>query len=134
LLEETTILFVTATPPTVTAVLLAKLLPVIVIAVPPAVGPKDGLKPKSVYVNVFAVTEEPSVVVTITGCAPTIPGGDTAVTLVAETATTLVAGAPPMVTPVVLANNVPVMENGVPPKRIPVAGATVVMVGMALVA
>ena len=39
---------VTATPPTVTAVLLAKLLPVIVIAVPPAVGPKTGLKPKSV--------------------------------------------------------------------------------------
>ena len=84
--------------------------------------------------NVFAVIEEPSVVVTTTGCAPTIPAGDTAVILVAETTTTLVAATPPMVTPVVLANNVPVIENGVPPKRIPVAGATVVMVGTALVA
>ena len=132
MLAETTILLVTATPPTVTLVLSAKLLPVIVIAVPPAVGPKPGLKLKSVYVNVFAVTEEPSVVVTTTGCAPTIPAGVTAVTLVAETTTTLVAATPPMVTPVVLANNVPVIENGVPPNTIPVTGATVVMVGMAL--
>ena len=73
----------------------------------------------------------PLVVVSETSAGPLIPAGVTAVIFVAETSTTLVAAAPPIVTPVTPVKLVPKMETLVPPPIVPLDGATDVMVGSA---
>ena len=70
------------------------------------------------YVNASAALAVPLGVVTATLCAPTVPAGVTAVTLVDETTTTLVAATPPTVTLVAQVKLVPVIVIGAPPKEL----------------
>lgn len=65
---------------------------------------------------------------TVTSRAPAAPGGVVAVRVEASSATTLVAGSPPMVT-VVASRFVPVIRSVVPPVVGPLRGDTFVMVG-----
>ena len=67
--------------------------------------------------------------VTATLLAPAVPAGVTAVTLVAEFTTTLVAATPPTVTLVAPVRFVPVIVIEVPPRVEPEVGATDVIVG-----
>ena len=117
-------------PPTVT-VALAKLVPLIVIVVPPATGPLDGLTLATVgaatYVNCVAAVTGPPAVVTTTFCAPAVPIGVVAVMIVAVLVNT-VALAPPTVT-VALAKFVPVIVIVVPPVAGPLDGLTLATVG-----
>ena len=134
LVDETTTTLVAATPPTVTLVAPIKLVPVIVIAVPPAVDPNNGDKEVIVgtgvvYVNAFVAVAVPSGVVTATLCAPTVPAGVTAVMLVDETTATLVAATPPTVTLVAPVKLVPVIVIAVPPAVDPDVGVIDVIVG-----
>ena len=133
LVDETTTTLVAATPPTVTLVAPVKLVPVIVIAVPPAVEPVAGETEETVggatYVNAFVAVAVPFGVVTATLFAPTVPAGVTAVTLVDETTTTLVAATPPTFTLVAPVKLVPVIVIAVPPAVDPVAGETEEMAG-----
>ena len=133
LVDETTTTLVAATPPTVTLVAPVKLVPVIVIAVPPAVDPEVGETEEIVggakYVNAFVAVAVPFGVVTATLFAPTVPAGVTAVTLVDETTTTLVAATPPTVTLVAPVKFVPVIVIAVPPAVEPFAGETEEIVG-----
>ena len=124
LVDETTTTLVASTPPTVTLVSPVKVVPVIVIAVPPAVEPVAGeteeiVGGKKTYVNALAKLALPPGVVTATLCAPAVPAGVTAVMLVDETTTTLVAATPPTVTLVAPVRFVPVIVNEVPPKELP---------------
>jgi len=133
LVDETTTTLVAATPPTVTLVAPVKLVPVIVIAVPPAVEPVAGETEEIVggakYVNALAKLAVPPGVVTATLFAPTVPAGVTAVTLVDETTTTLVAATPPTVTLVAPVKSQPVIVIGVPPAVGPDIGVIDVIVG-----
>ena len=130
LVDETTRTFVTATPPTVTLVAPVKLVPVIVIGVPPAVEPVAGETEEIVggakYVNAFVKVAVPYGVVTATLFAPTVPAGVTAVTLVDEITTTLVAATPPTVTLVAPVKLVPVtvIVIAVPPAVVPDIGVS----------
>jgi len=81
------------------------------------------------YVNALAKLALPPGVVTATLFAPTVPAGVTAVTLVDETTTTLVAATPPTVTLVAPVKLVPVIVIAVPPAVEPVAGETEEMAG-----
>ena len=123
---------VALTLPTVT-VALAKLLPVIVIVVPPAAGPLDGLTLATVgastYVNFVAAVTGPPAVVTTTFCAPD-PAGVVAVITVALLVNT-VALALPTVT-VALTKLVPVIVIVVPPIAGPLDGLTLATVGAAI--
>ena len=138
LVEETTTTLVAATPPTVTLVAPVKLVPVIVIAVPPAVEPEVGETEEIVggarYVNAFVAVALPPGVVTATLFAPTVPAGVTAVTLVDETTTTLVAAIPPTVTLVAPVKLVPVIVIAVPPAVEPEVGVTEEMAGSRVLA
>ena len=133
LVDETTTTLVAASPPTVTLVAPVKFAPVIVIAVPPAVEPVAGETEETVggakYVNAFVAVAVPFGVITTTLFAPTVPAGVTAVTLVDETTTTLVAATPPTVTLVAPVKIVPVIVIAVPPAVEPVAGETEEMAG-----
>jgi len=133
LVEETTTTLVAATPPTVTLVAPVKAVPVIVIAVPPAVEPVAGETEEIVggakYVNAFVAVAVPFGVVTATLFAPTVPAGVTAVMLVDETTTTLVAATPPTVTLVAPVKLVPVIVIAVPPAVEPEVGVTEEMAG-----
>ena len=133
LVDETTTTLVAATPPTVTLVAPVKLVPVIVIAVPPAVEPEVGETEEIVggakYVNAFVAVALPLGVVTATLVAPTVPAGVTAVMLVEETTTTLVAATPPTVTLVAPVKSQPVIVIGVPPAVEPDIGVIDVIVG-----
>ena len=134
LVDETTTTLVAATPPTVTLVAPVRFVPVIVIAVPPAVEPNNGDKEVIVgtgfkYVNAFVAVAVPLGVVTATLFAPTVPAGVTAVMLVDETTTTLVAATPPTVTLVAPVKLVPVIVIAVPPAVEPEVGETEEIVG-----
>ena len=76
-LETTTL--VAATPPTVTLLASLKFVPVMVIAVPAANGPDDGLTLAIVgaaaYVNVLTAVTVPPAVRTLTDLLPTVPEG-----------------------------------------------------------
>ena len=63
---------------------------------------------------------------------PTVPAGLTAVSCVAETMTTLVAGVAPKSTAVAVLKPVPVIVTEVPPASEPAAGLTPVTVGAAM--
>ena len=133
LVDETTTTLVAATPPTVTLVAPVKLVPVIVIAVPPAVEPEVGETEEIVggakYVNAFVAVAVPFGVVTATLFAPTVPAGVTAVTLVDEITTTLVAATPPTVTLVAPVRFIPVIVIviAVPPAVGPDVGVIAVI-------
>ena len=71
----------------------------------------------------------PPEVVTTTLAFPAVPDGVTAVIVVLLTTITLVAGTPPMVTPVAPVKFVPVMVTGVPPAVGPLDGEIPVTVG-----
>ena len=133
LVDETTTTLVAATPPTVTLVAPVRFVPVIVIAVPPAVEPVAGETEEIVggakYVNALAKLAVPPGVVTATLFAPTVPAGVTAVTLVDETTTTLDAATPPTVTLVAPVKLVPVIVIAVPPAVEPEVGVIDVIVG-----
>ncbi len=115
LVAETTTKLVAATPPTDTLLAPVRNVPVIVIAVPPRVEPLVGVTDVIVggttYVNAFVNVAVPPAVVTATLFAPAVPAGVTAVTLVAETTTTLVAATPP--TDTLLAPGVPALVTAV---------------------
>ncbi len=75
-----------------------------------------------IYVNAFAAVAVPFGPVTSTEVEPTDPAGVTAVTVVDDTATTFVPGAPPIVTLVAPLRLVPVIVIAVPPSTDPVFG------------
>lgn len=130
----TTTTLVAATPPTVTLLAPVKLVPVMVMAVPPNVEPEVGLRLMMVgagvmYVNALSLVNIPVGVVTTTLFAPGVPAGVTAVMEVALTTVTLVAAVPPTVTLVVPNKFVPVILKGVPPNVEPEVGLIDVIVG-----
>ena len=133
LVAEFTTKLVAATPPTDTLLAPVRNVPVIVIAVPPRVEPLVGVTDVIVggttYVNAFVNVAVPPAVVTATLFAPAVPAGVTAVTLVAETTTTLVAATPPTVTLLAPVRFVPVIVIAVPPIVEPLVGLTDVIVG-----
>ena len=124
---------VALSPPTVTAAPV-KFVPTIVIVVPPAAGPLDGLTLATVgavlpvYVNAAVAVAEPPAVVTTTFCAPD-PEGVVAVSVVEFTTVKPVAGTPPMVTLLAPVKLVPTIVNEVPPSAGPVFGLTLAIVG-----
>ena len=124
---------VAATPPTVTLATTARFAPVIVINVPPRVEPLVGVTAVIVggttYVNAFVNVAVPPAVVIATLFAPAAAAGVTAVTLVAEFTTTLVAATPPTVTLVAPVRFAPVRVIAVPPIVEPLVGLTDVIVG-----
>ena len=87
----TTFTPVAATPPTVTLLAPVKLVPVMVIAVPPRVEPEVGLTlaivGASTYVNAPVLVTVPPTVVTMISLAPACSAGVTAVMEVALTTT-----------------------------------------------
>ena len=137
--ELTTTTLVAAAPPTVTLLAPDKLVPVIVNAVPPDVGPLVGamlvmVGTGATYVNVIVCVDDPLLVVTTTGFAPAVLlEGVLAVMEVALVTTTLVAGTPPMVTVVSpTAKLDPVRVIVVAPFMEPDVGAIEVRVGPGL--
>ncbi len=125
---------VAALPPTFTLVAPVKLVPVMVIEVPPNVVPDVGLTLVMVgngttYVNTLFNEIVPPGVVTETFLAPAPEAGVTAVILPALTTTTLVAAMSPTITLVAPVKLVPVMEINVPPKIVPEGGETLASVG-----
>jgi hypothetical protein len=129
----TTTTLVAATPPKVTVAPVAKFVPVIVTAVPPAVGPLFGLTLVTVgwpiYVNPFARLPLWPLTVTVTVAAPAVPAGVVAVIDVLLTTTTFVADALPNFTVAPAAKLVPVIVTDVPPATGPLFGDTLVTVG-----
>ena len=132
----TTTTFVAAALPNVTVAPEAKFVPVIVTAVPPAIGPLFGLILVTVgattYVNPLARLPlcDPTFV-TVTVTAPALPAGVVAVIDVALTTTTFVAAALPNVTVAPVAKFVPVIVTAVPPAVGPLFGLTLLTVGAA---
>ena len=102
--------------------------------VPPAVGPVDGITPvtagTATYVNLFGPVAVPFGVVTITSTAPVVTlDGVTAMIDVIFSTRIPVAGVPPIVTVVTPIRSVPVMLTPVPPIVGPRDGVTPVTVG-----
>jgi hypothetical protein len=122
--------------PTVTTGVPLKPVPVIVILVPPDIGPEPGLTDITVgaatYVNADAFDPDcPSAFVTTTVTAPAGRAGVTHVNDVELSRFTDVQDAPPNVTDGVPVNPVPVTVTPVPPVAGPLFGATAVTVGAA---
>jgi hypothetical protein len=127
---------VAATPPIVTVLVSLRFVPVIVIGVPPAVGPAFGVTSEIVggtmtYVNPFARFAVPPGVVSETGFAPAAPGGVTAVTVFGLTTVTELAALPPIDTALVPVRFVPVIVITVPPAVGPWIGLTDEIAGAA---
>ena len=126
---------VAATLPTFTLVAPVKLVPVIVIVVPPATGPEIGatvvMVGSATYVNAAVLVATPPAVVTTTSFAPAVPAGVTAV-IEEAVATTLVAATPPTFTVVAPTTKfVPAIVIDVPAVSGPDVGETLAMVGSA---
>ena len=132
----TTTTLVAGLPPTVTLLAPVKLVPVMVIGVPPLNNPEFGLTLAIVgaatYVNVIPCDVGPPAVVTTMVFAPAAPAGVTAVMDVALTTFTLVAATPPTVTLLAPVKLVPVMVIAVLPEAGPDDGLTLAMVGAAI--
>lgn len=124
---------VAATPPTFTLVAPLKLVPAIVIVVPPAAGPEIGVTVVMVgsatYVNAAVLVAVPPTVVTATSFTPAAPAGVTAVMEVELTTTTLVAATPPTFTVAPARKFVPVRVRVAPAASGPALGVTEVSVG-----
>ena len=123
-------------PPMVTVTLPSKLVPVMMISVPPTIGPTVGemvvmVGTKFEYVNPLALVAVPPAVVTTTDTTLALAAGVTAVMEVADTTVKLVAGTEPNNTLVAPDKFVPVMVIVVPPAVGPVNGLTDVMAGTA---
>lgn len=125
---------VPAVPPNVTAVVFAKLVPVIVTVVLPVDGPLTG---DTVVIVGAAIYRYPSVLVTsppavfnTTSTAPAACAGVTTVIDVALELAIEVPAVPPKVTLVVPAKFVPVIVTVVEPVAGPETGETVVIVGI----
>src|SRR5204863_14288 len=122
-------------PPTLTVAPAPKPVPLIVIAVPPAVPPDGGATPVTVgagarYVNAFArVPLCASAFVTVTLTAPDPCAGVVAVIVVALTPISPVAFVPPTLTVAPAPKPVPLIVIAVPPTVDPDGGATPVTVG-----
>ena len=120
----------------VTVTLPSKLVPVMMISVPPTIGPTVGemvvmVGTKFEYVNPPTLVAVPPAVVTTTDTTLALAAGVTAVMEVADTTVKLVAAMPPMVTLVAPDKVVPVIVIGVAPAVGPVNGLTDVMEGTA---
>ena len=126
---------VAVTPPTFKLLTPNKFVPAIVIVVPPSVGPLGGVtlamvgSPIVLYVNAAVAVTEPPVATTSTFCAPIVPEGVVAVSVVEFTTVKPVAGTPPMVTLLAPVKLVPTIVNEVPPSAGPVFGLTLAIVG-----
>src|SRR5438132_9987559 len=127
----TTLTPVAALPPMVTVAVGSKLVPVMVIAVPPVVGPEVGLTAPTVggggamYVNwsLGSVALDCPPIVTTTSAAPAAWPGVVALICVALTTLTPVAPVPPTVTVAApVSKFVPVIVIGVPPAVRPEGG------------
>ena len=130
----TTTTFVADVTPIFTLVAPVKFVPVMVIVVPPVVGPDVGLTlvivgSGTMYVNALVLVAVPLAVVTATFCAPAVPAGVTAVIEVVETTTTLVAKLFPIVTLRAPFKFEPVILIGVPPSVEPEVGVIEAIVG-----
>ena len=132
----TTTTLVAATPPIFTLVAPVKLVPVMVIAVPPLNTPEFGITDAMVgnvafvYVNAPTFVAVPPAVVTERVLAPAVPAGVTAVICVpVPLITMLVTATPSMVTLLAALKFVPLIVMSVPPASTPVFGFTEVMVG-----
>jgi hypothetical protein len=130
----TKLTFVAAVPPNVTVAPVAKFVPVMVTAVPPATGPLFGDTLLTVgtttYVNPFVKLPFcPPGFVTVTVTAPAPPAGVVAVIVVLFTKLTFVAAVPPNVTVAPVAKFVPVIVTAVPPAVVPLFGVTLLTVG-----
>jgi hypothetical protein len=130
-----TTMLVAAVPPNVTVAPEAKLVPVIVTDVPPAVGPVlgdtlviDGL---TTYVNPLLRVPFSPLTVTVTATGPALPAGVVAVMLVLLTTAMLVATVDPNFTVAPAAKLVPAIATAVPPAVVPLFGDTLVTVGVA---
>jgi hypothetical protein len=141
LVPLTTVTFVAAALPNVTVAPVAKFVPVIVTAVPPAVDPLVGETLLTVgataYVNPLLRLPLSPLTVTVTVTAPALPAGVVHVICVELTTTTFVADAlpsppcrpAPKVTVAPEAKFVPVTVTAVPPRDDPLLGETLVTVG-----
>ena len=131
----TTTTEVAALPPTLTELVPVRFVPVIVIAVPPVVGPTfgeiDEIVGPAPSVNPLVRFAVPPGVVTDTVFAPAVPAGVTAVTVVELTTLTEVAATPPIVTELAPVKFVPVIVIAVPPLVGPTFGETDEIVGVA---
>src|SRR4029077_8573087 len=120
--------------PNFTVAPVAKFVPVIVTAVPPATGPLFGLTLLTVrvttYVYPFVRLPLCPLPVTVTVTAPALPAGVVAVIVVAFTTTTFVAEPFPNFTVAPPANFVPVIVTAVPPATGPLFGLTLLTVGV----
>jgi hypothetical protein len=130
----TTATFVAAVLPNVTVAPAKKFVPVIVTAVPPAVGPLFGLTLLTVggaiYVNALAkLPLSPLLLVTVTVTTPALPAGVVAVIVVLFTTTTFVAAVLPNVTVAPVAKFVPAIVTAVLPVSAPLFGLTLLTVG-----
>jgi hypothetical protein len=136
----TTDTFVAALPSTLTVVPLEmkKLVPVIVTAVPPAVGPDAGVTPVTVggggttYVNAFAnvpLCVSGFVTVTLTGPAACAGVFEVKILVLLTTVMMPVTTMPSILTVAPAAKPVPVIVSAVPPAIGPDVGATLVTVG-----
>ena len=129
----TTTTFVADPFPNFTVAPVAKFVPVIVTAVPPATGPLFGLTLLTVgvttYVYPFVRLPLCPLTVTVTVTAPELPAGVVAVIVVLFTTTTFVAAALPNFTVAPVAKFVPVIVTAVPPAVDPVVGLTLLTVG-----
>ena len=129
----TTVTLLAAAEPKVTVAPEAKLLPVMVTAVPPAMGPLFGetlvTAGGAAYVNPLAKLPLWPLTVTVTVTGPALPAGVFAVIVVPLTTVTLLAATEPKVTVAPEAKFVPVMVTEVPPAVGPLFGETLVTDG-----
>ncbi|HEY2091287.1 MAG TPA: hypothetical protein VGJ81_05330 [Thermoanaerobaculia bacterium] len=110
----------------------SKFVPLIATLVPgwPCVGVNEVIVGAATYVNPDANVPEPPAVVTVTLAAPGFPAGVVAVSDVADTTTTFVAAAPPIVSVVAPASKFePVTVTLSPPLAFPRLGVTELTVG-----
>ena len=126
--------FVAAISPIFTLVTPVKLVPVMVMAVPPRFDPTAGLTAlivgaRTICVNAPVLVAVPPVVVTATSLAPATPAGVIAVMEVSLTTTTLVAATPPTFTLLAPVRFAPVIVMAVPPPVDPDVGLTLERVG-----
>ena len=122
-----------AVPPTVTAVAPVRLVPVMLMLVPPAVGPALGDTPVTVggvtkLYRVLAVLVPPGLV-TRTLAVPAVLAGVVQVALVSLVTLWLVHALPPMVTAVAPVKPVPVRVMVLPPVVLPELGEMALTVG-----
>jgi hypothetical protein len=124
---------VAAEVPKVTVAPVAKFVPVMVTAVPPAVDPVFGemlLIVGEPYVKpLVRLPLNPPGLVTVTATGPAVPAGVVAVICAPLTTTTLVAAFVPNVTVAPAKNLVPVIVTAVPPVVGPLFGETLLTVG-----